>query len=274
MDFDQLPGIEAIEHPEKEYEEEPLYSISINDLKLLFGGEESDFKKEDEKLSCISKEHLDDLIKENKLNDKYELKLIDPVNRIYKVVKKKNYSKEPQKGVVIFDDSDLNRDLLKKESVDILNKHKLPLPSRIKNEKLEVIKLYQKNAEVHLDFFRDLLSNKAVFYTEKGANKAKALNRNPREDTKGQIKNYNVLGNYINNISKLENYAEKTGQGKVHFNNPLQLLDRLELLAGSILAGNNGVLQEFSQIAHLLHQMKVITKKQLNDLLKKYILNK
>ena len=60
----------------------------------------------------------------------------------------------------------------------------------------------------------------------------------------------------------------------IHFNNPLQLLNRLELLAGSLIAGNNGVMQEFSQIAHLLHQVKVITKKQLNDLLKKYILNK
>ena len=125
-----------------------------------------------------------------------------------------------------------------------------------------------------MEYFKDLLSNKAFFYVEKGVNKAKALNRNPRKDTESQIDYYNVLGNYINNISKLENYAEKTGQGIIHFNNPLQLLDRLELLIGSILAGNNGVKQEFSQIAHLLHQMKVITKKQLNDLLKKYILNK
>ena len=75
-------------------------------------------------------------------------------------------------------------------------------------------------------------------------------------------------------MSKLETYAEKTGQGIIHFNNPHQLLDRLELLAGSIFAGNNGVKQEFSQIANLLHQLKVNTKKQLNDLLKKYILNK
>ena len=66
---------------------------------------------------------------------------------------------------------------------------------------------------------------------------------------------------YINNISKLENYADKTGQGIIHFNNPLQLLDRLELLIGSVLAGNNGVIIEFSQIVHLLHQLKVITKK-------------
>ena len=54
----------------------------------------------------------------------------------------------------------------------------------------------------------------------------------------------------------------------IYSNNPHQLLDRLELLGGSILAGNNGVINEFPQIAHLLNQMKVISKKQLNDLLK------
>ena len=141
-------------------------------------------------------------------------------------------------------------------------------------EKLEVIEMYQKNADIQQDYFRDLLRNKAIFYTEKGVNKAKALNENPRKDTEKQIENYNVLGDYINNISKLGSYAEKKGQGIIHFNNPQQLVNRLELLAGSIIAGNNGVKQEFSQIAHLLHQLKVITKKTLNDLLKKYILFK
>ena len=149
-----------------------------------------------------------------------------------------------------------------------MNKVNLPLPSRIKNLKHEEIQIFQKNAEVHLDFFRDLLSNKVIFYIEKGVNKARALSRNPRKDTESQIENYNVLGNYINNISKLENYAEKTGRGIIHFSNPLQLLDRLELLVGSLNAGNNGVIQELTQIVHLLHQLKVITKKQLNDLLK------
>ena len=61
---------------------------------------------------------------------------------------------------------------------------------------------------------------------------------------------------------------KKTRQGIIHFNNPLQPLDRLELLVGSLNAGNNGVKQEFTQITHLLHQLKVITKKQLNNLLK------
>ena len=75
-------------------------------------------------------------------------------------------------------------------------------------------------------------------------------------------------------MREIRNYKQLTGTGIVHFNNPQQLVKRLELLAGSIFPGNNGVKQEFSQIAHLLHQLKVITKKTLNDLLKKYILFK
>ena len=88
------------------------------------------------------------------------------------------------------------------------------------------------------------------------------------------IVEHNILANYIYNLNLLKEYKEISGTGIIHFNNPLQLLDRLEVLAGSIFAGNNGVKQEFTQIAHLLHQLKVITKKQLNGLLKKYIMNK
>ena len=88
------------------------------------------------------------------------------------------------------------------------------------------------------------------------------------------IEEHNIFANYIYNLNLLKEYKEISGTGIIHFNNPLQLLDRFELLAGSIFAGNNGVKQEFSQIVHLLHQLKVITKKQLNDLLKKYIFNK
>ena len=88
------------------------------------------------------------------------------------------------------------------------------------------------------------------------------------------IEEHNILANYIYNLNLLKEYKEISGTGIIHFNNPLQLLHRLELLARSIFAGNNGVKREFSQIAHLLHQLKVITKKQLNDLLKKYILKK
>ena len=93
----------------------------------------------------------------------------------------------------------------------------------------------------------------------------------PREETLDFIKNFNILSRYATNLSNLKYYKTKSGSGMIYFNNPHQLLDRLELLGGSILAGNNGVIPEFSQIVHLLNQMKVISKKQLNDLLKSYI---
>ena len=122
---------------------------------------------------------------------------------------------------------------------------------------------------------KKLLANKAEFKIRKGKNKAAPLNKNPRTETLQEIQYYNILGEYVNNMNKLENIArKKEGKGINYFNNPQQLVKRLELLAGSIFAGNNGVKQEFSQIAHLLHQLKVISKKTLNDLFKKYILFK
>ena len=93
-----------------------------------------------------------------------------------------------------------------------------------------------------------------------------------QQKTKIRAEKHDILRRYAHNLNNLkifkENTQTQTGSSILHFNNPLQFLDRLELLIGSIMAGNNGVLQEFSQIAHLLHQTKVITKKQLNDLLK------
>ena len=92
--------------------------------------------------------------------------LVDPRNPIVKVVER-DYGEKLERGIVTFDDSDLDRGLKTKESEDVLKELKLPLPSKIKNEKLEVMKLYQKNAEIHLDFFRDLLKNKAFFLHRK-----------------------------------------------------------------------------------------------------------
>ena len=113
------------------------------------------------------------------------------------------------------------------------------------------------------------IKNTAIFeHDSNGYLLAKPLNKNPRENTINFIQKYNTLSIFASNLSKLKYYKEKSGSGMIYFNNPHQLLDRLELLGGSILAGNNGVINESSQIAHLLNQMKVISKKQLNDLLK------
>ena len=64
------------------------------------------------------------------------------------------------------------------------------------------------------------------------------------------------------------------GQGIKYFNSPAQLFDRLKLLAGSISAGNNGVANEFTEIAHVLRNMGILTQTALNKLLRKFILGK
>ena len=126
------------------------------------------------------------------------------------------------------------------------------------------------------EYINDKLKNTANFnqYPNSGYVEATAINRNPRKETLNKIKEFNILSSYLNQLQKLNQFKLKTGTGMIYFKNPYQLLDRLKLLGGSILAGNNGVLQEFSQIAHLLNQMKVITKKQLNELIKTYITNR
>ena len=183
--------------------------------------------------------------------------------------------KKEESKVVAFTDVNLDDGLLNAASDEILKQNNLILPSKLKNESYQRIKQIRRSTEIFLNFFKEKkLLNIANFEMKENKNIAVPKNENPREKTKYFIDKYNIISTYIHNISKLERYKKKIGSGILHFSNPYQLLDRLELLGGSILAGNNGVIQEFSQIAHLLNQMKVITKKQLNDLLKKCILNK
>ena len=59
----------------------------------------------------------------------------------------------------------------------------------------------------------------------------------------------------------------QSGKG-IFYKNINQLIDRLELIIGSLLAGNNGVIPEFLNILHILNKNKLINKKELNNLIK------
>ena len=50
--------------------------------------------------------------------------------------------------------------------------------------------------------------------------------------------------------------------------NPNQLIDRLKRLGGSIIAGNNGVVREFTQIANYLNSTKILPTAELNKMMK------
>ena len=67
----------------------------------------------------------------------------------------------------------------------------------------------------------------------------------------------------------LRSLEYKVGQG-LYFS-PQELLHRFELLNGSLVAGNNGVLPEFIQISHRLRDLGILSNNQLNTLLRKVI---
>ena len=173
-----------------------------------------------------------------------------------------------------FTPEDLDRYLLSKEAQDILKDNEYhKLPSEYFEEDVSTIDKVIEDVNEDLEDTSKAIKNTAIFVRDpNGYAIAKSISENPHKKTINFINKYNTLSIYVTSLSNLRYYKEKSGSGMIYFNNPNQLLDRLELLGGSILAGNNGVINEFSQIAHLLNQMKVISKKQLNDLLKSYIL--
>ena len=172
-----------------------------------------------------------------------------------------------------FTPEDLDRNLMNKEAQDILKVNEYhKLPSEYFEEDVSTIDKVIEDVNEDLEDTSKAIKNTAIFERDSnGYLLAKPQNKKPHKNTLDLINKYNVLSIYATNLSNLRYYKEKSGSGIILFNNPHQLLDRLELLGGSILAGNNGVINEFSQIAHLLNQMKVITKKELNNLLKNYI---
>ena len=172
-----------------------------------------------------------------------------------------------------FKAEELNRSLMSKQAQDILKANEYhKLPSDYFEEDVSTINKVIEDVNDDLEITSQAIKNTAIFTRDpNGYLLAKPVSKNPHENTINFINRYNVLSVYATILSNLKYYKTKSGSGMIYFNDPHQLLKRLELLGGSILAGNNGVIPEFSKIAHLLHQMKVISKKQLNDLLKTYL---
>ena len=85
-----------------------------------------------------------------------------------------------------------------------------------------------------------------------------------KEEQKITLNKYKII---IQDYFKSLDY--KMGEGL--FFSPQELLHRFELLNGSLVAGNNGVLPEFIQISHRLRDLGILTNKQLNTLLRKVI---
>ena len=83
---------------------------------------------------------------------------------------------------------------------------------------------------------------------------------NKLKESVGILEKYrNTMNSYFNSInSKVGKGRGQRGQGIYFYNSPQELLKRLELLGGSLVAGNNGVLSEYIQIAHQLRDLGVL----------------
>ena len=250
-DLLQLP-YEAIEEPE-ESEREKLKK---------FRKELYDIKKQ-----ITGKEEIDDTT-DDTTDDEELRELLDFPTSEESTAEESAAEKPDEKSkVASFDRDYLDRGLRNKQAMDLLSFLSLILPSELMNNSVSKIRQNLEKAEFEIGIYKNSLMNRAIYKKEDGKTLAYAKNENPSPKTIESIEEHNILERYIHNLNQLREFREQAGSVILHFTNPHQLLDRLELLSGSILAGNN-------QIAHLLNQMKVVTKKQLNDLLKKFILNK
>ena len=103
--------------------------------------------------------------------------------------------------------------------------------------------LFEINPKV-LDLTLEQLKDNIKQLTGEISGRKKAKNPSPLYEAETEIKKIQkgTLMKYKNTMKDyLRSLKYKVGEGIVYFNNPNQLLDRLELLGGSILAGNNGV---------------------------------
>ena len=124
------------------------------------------------------------------------------------------------------------------------------------------------------DLKKDLEDVKSDIKTLTGEINGRRRKQNPSLDyiakTNGKEAHKETLMKYKNIMNDYFTSLEyNVGQG-LYFS-PQELLHRFELLSGSLVAGNNGVLPEYIQIAHRLRDRGVITNNQLNTLLRKII---
>ena len=170
-------------------------------------------------------------------------------------------------NVEIFD-----RYLNNKAAQDILERNSYTnLPSYYFDKNISEISSLIENVNSDLAIAGSKIKNTAIIgYNKEGYNLAKAIAKNPKAQTLEYIDNYNALSVYSKNLGFLFLYKNQSGYGIFYFS-PQELLKRFELLAGSLAAGNNGVLPEFIQISHRLRDLGILSNNQLNKLLRKVI---
>ena len=214
----------------------PIIFLSINDLKII-NGDDPDYQDPyGEKTVPIRRKTLDGILSNGNFNqNKYVLNIVDENENLLKVEKKPT--------IPTYNKNEIDKNLMNKESIDLLNFLSLKLPSEYKDKSLRELNKALKKSQNESSKLKDKFKNVAKYDHFEGKSIAYPKNKNPSKITLDNIEEHNILEFYNYNLNLLREFKEKTGTGILHFTNPLQLLDRLKLLSGSILAGNNGVIQ-------------------------------
>ena len=177
--------------------------------------------------------------------------------------------KEDKTPIAKFNVSDLDVNLDKKK-LDLLfeNNYENP-PSYYFDKNIEEVNTLINKGNSDLQKLSQSMINTADIVYAKGYQLAKARNQKPHKKTKENIEFFNALSIYVKNLNDLLIFKEKSGSGL--YSNPQELLRRFELLKGSLIAGNNGVLPELIKILHRLRDLEILSNKQLNTFLRKVI---
>ena len=177
-----------------------------------------------------------------------------------------------KKPITKFNVDIFDKNLNNKKSIDILESYgHLYLPSFYFDTSIKDITSLIDDVRINLEDTQKELS-KNIEYVQEGIYtlvipKAK----NPRPKTIEGIDNYNTLSIYHSNLNFLYEVKKNEKSGSGLFSSPKELIHRFKLLNGSLVAGNNGVLPEFIQIAHRLRDLGILSNNQLNTLLRKVI---
>ena len=157
---------------------------------------------------------------------------------------------------------------LKDEDMEILDRLDYPYPNDILDMGIDEIKeIYKK---VDNDAKKTGIQVGALKRTHNKTIPQKVKLALFEQNHKIQKDYRDILEFYLNSLQ----YKVGKGLGGkntfVYFS-PQELIKRFELLAGSLAAGNNGVLPEYIQIAHRLRDLGIVTNSQLNKLLRNYL---
>ena len=177
-----------------------------------------------------------------------------------------------KKPVTEFSLDIFDKNLNNKKTLDILSRYGYSsLPSSYFGNSIEDINSLIDSVRINLEDALKELSKNIEFVEEGLYHLAVPKAENPRIKTKQGIDNYNVLSIFHTNLNILYEVKKNQKSGSGLFNTPQELIRRLELLNGSLVAGNNGVLPELIQITHRLRDLGILTNKQLNTFLRKVI---